>query len=95
MGIFGLVATRNAISYQSDYSTYFDRIVYVPLWRFFLDVTKVPNLCSSLSKEGYGGGMEKFIEQERERYKVIRHVILARREGVLSIPPMENGDPPD
>lgn len=56
MGIFGLVATRNAISYPSDYSTYFDHIVYVPLWRFFLDVTKVPNLCPSLPKEGYGGG---------------------------------------
>lgn len=67
MGIFGLVATRNAISYPSDYSTYFDHIVYVPLWRFFLDVTKVPNLCPSLPKEGYGGGGDGEIHRTRKR----------------------------
>jgi hypothetical protein len=70
----------------------------VPLWLFFLDVTKVPNLCPPPSQRKEGekrNSSDKKERERRERYKVIRHVILARREGVLSIPPMENGDPPD
>lgn len=99
----GICCARNAISYPRYFLFFFFLIQYVftdsiasctfmcSSLALCLDVTKVPNHAPLFSTKRRGE--EKFIGRERERYKVIRHVILARREGVLSIPPMENSDP--